>query len=83
MELDSDCVHLLAFSRDGSSIVSASGCTLRLWRTSTAELEYIMLDSRQARCVEFSPCGRCVVSGSNGYAVHVWSAITGGGRNPF
>ena len=77
MELDSNHVHSLAFSPDGSCIVSASGSTLRLWRTSTAELEYVLRHSDLVNCVAFSPCGRHVVSGSWDAAVHIWSAITG------
>ena len=76
MEMDFYPVNYLSFSPEGSSIVCASRDTLRLWRTSTAELIHILPHSEEMVCVVFSSCGWRVAAGSND-KVHIWNAITG------
>ena len=72
----SETVCTVAFSRDGTRIVSGSwDGTVRIWNAMTGEIERILRDNR-IRSVAFSPDGTQVVSGSLS-SVLIWDVITG------
>ena len=72
-------VYSVAFSRDGTRIVSGSGDnTVRLWNAVTGEMERV-LEGHSARIqsVAFSPDGTHVISSSQDELVLIWDATTG------
>ena len=77
-EPDLDQMFCLAFSLNGSCIISASYGTVLLWRTSTRETACMLRGySYLVNCVTFYPCGRHLVLGLLNHIVSIWSAITG------
>lgn len=73
-----DTVLGLAFSPDGTRIVSASGNELRLWDARTgAAIGEPMAHYGPVYCVEFSPDGRRLVAGSHDGTVVLWDGHTG------
>jgi WD40 repeat protein/tRNA A-37 threonylcarbamoyl transferase component Bud32 len=76
----SDEVWCVAFSPDGSHIVSGSNdYTLRLWDARSGESIGGPLRGHSARvaCVAFSPDGARIVSGSGDGTLRLWDALTG------
>ena len=73
----SQTVSTVAFSRDGTHIVSGSwDGTVRIWNAVTGEIERIFQDD-WIQSVAFSPDGTHVVAGSWIKPVLVWDIITG------
>ena len=74
-----DSVSSVAFSPDGSRIVSGShDNTLKVWdAASGAELATLTGHWSWVRAVAFSPDGRRIVSGSGDKTLKVWDAATG------
>jgi WD40 repeat protein len=74
-----DWVRTIAFSRDGSRVVSSSDDkTARVWDTSTGNMVTILKGhTAYLTTVAFSPDGLRVVSGSDDRSVRVWDATTG------
>ncbi|KAF5341684.1 hypothetical protein D9611_001195 [Ephemerocybe angulata] len=73
-------VRSLAFSPDGSRIVSGSDdCTIRVWDAETGQLtlDPFVGHTSNVMSVAFSPDGSCVVSGSSDRTIRVWDAGTG------
>ncbi len=71
-------IPLVAFSPDGTRLLTACPREMRVWDARTAA-RLLTMDhlSHEVRCVAYSPDGgRLVTSGSGGLA-HVWDARTG------
>ena len=79
LEGHSDWVTSVAFSPDGSRVVSGSReNSVRIWNAITEEIERVLEGhSYGVTSVAFSPDGTRVVSGSEDKSVQIWSAITG------
>ena len=76
----SSCVNSVAFSPDGSRIVSGSGDkTIRLWDAETGDAIGKPLEghSSYVNSVAFSPDGSRIVSGSWDKTICLWDAETG------
>src|SRR5712671_6078159 len=76
----SDCVISVAFSRDGSRIVSGSSDnTIRLWDAETGDPIGKPLEGHSSgvESVAFSPDGCHIVSGSWDKTIRLWDAETG------
>ncbi|CCA69054.2 hypothetical protein PIIN_02913, partial [Serendipita indica DSM 11827] len=76
----SDSVWAVAFSPDGSRIVSGSSDqTIRLWDAKTGEPvgEPLRGHSNSVLAVAFSPDGSRIVSGSHDDTIRLWDAKTG------
>jgi len=74
----SECVTSVAFSPDGTRIVSGSDDkTVRIWRIESGECEYIFSGHhRPVQSVAFSPDGKRIVSGSYGSAKVCVQSVT-------
>ena len=71
-------VQSIAFSPDGSYIVSGSGDGMaRLWEAATGKEIARMTHDGSVNSVSFSPDGRYIVSGSGDGTARVWEATTG------
>ena len=73
-------VLCIAFSPDGTRIVSGSGDnSVRVWDafTSGAQLKVLSGHTHTVQSVAFSPDGRRIVSSSFDKSVRVWDALTG------
>ena len=71
-------VYSVAFSRDGTRIVSGSADeTVRLWNAVTGEIERVLKGDRAWSAVALSPDGTHVVSGHLDTSVLIWDIITG------
>jgi len=73
-------VQSVAFSPDGSKIVSGSGDkTIRVWDASTGVemLPPLQGHNNRVQSVAFSPDGSKIVSGSDDKTIRVWDASTG------
>ena len=73
-------VNSIAFSPDGSRIVSGSDDkTVRVWDTLTGQPALPPLEGHEASVwsVSFSPDGTRIVSGSEDCTARVWDAVTG------
>ncbi|KAI0033900.1 WD40-repeat-containing domain protein, partial [Vararia minispora EC-137] len=73
-------VRSVAFSPDGTRIVSGSGDkTIRVWDTRTGQLDMPPIEGHidYVHSVAFSPDGTRIVSGSDDKTVRVWNAQTG------
>jgi WD40 repeat protein len=72
-------VNSVAFSPDGTHIVSGSGDNIiRVWNSITgAEVLEMHGHNNSVRSVAFSPDGRQIVSGSYDNTVRVWKCTTG------
>ena len=67
-------VSCVAFSPDGSYIVSGSQDTVQIWRTSTGKFVRLLKGhSMDVTCAAFSPCGNLIVSGSKDKSVRIWN----------
>jgi WD40 repeat protein len=81
-----DFVRSVAFSQDGSRVVSGSyDKTVRIWNVTTGEVEAELLKGHTdfVRSVEFSQDGSRVVSGSNDKTVRIWNVTTGNSQLMF
>ena len=76
---DSDWVTSVAFSVDGSRIVSGSNDkTVKIWNAATGDVESTLLGhSGRVTSVAFSVDGSRIVSGSGDKTVKIWNAATG------
>ncbi|KAJ3874888.1 quinon protein alcohol dehydrogenase-like superfamily [Lentinula edodes] len=75
-----DWVSSVAFSPDGTRIVSGSGDhTVRIWDASTGAQIGVPLQGHDdwVSSVAFSPDGTRIVSGSHDHTVRIWDASTG------
>jgi WD40 repeat protein/serine/threonine protein kinase len=74
-----DTVFDLAFSHDGTRIVSTSGdFTARIWDVATGKMVLGPLrHSHGISCVEWEPDGRRLATGSVDETVRIWDANTG------
>ena len=74
-----DCVMSVAFSHDGSQVVSGSDdMTVRIWNVMTGEIEARLEGHRDmVMSVAFSYDGSQVVSGSEDKTVWIWNTLTG------
>jgi WD40 repeat protein len=75
-----DSVESVAFSPDGTRIVSGSyDETIRIWDAQTGEevVEPLKGHTGEIRSVAFSPDGTRVVSGSYDMTIRIWDAQTG------
>ena len=79
MEGHSSRVWLVAFSPDGTRVVSGSSDkTVLIWDVTTgAEVTEMEGHSDRVWSVAFSPNGTHVVSGSDDWTVQIWDAIMG------
>ncbi len=75
----SDQVRSVAFSPDGSRVLSGSADnTIKLWDAATGALiRTFEGHSDQVRSVAFSPDGARVLSGSSDKTIKLWDAATG------
>ena len=71
-----DGVTAVAWSPDGSRIVTGSGGGVRVWDAVTGEELLSLERSSQVELVAWSPDGRRIVTASGG-GVRVWDAVTG------
>src|SRR6267378_3231213 len=73
-----DSVNSVAFSSDGTQIVSGSSDqSVRVWDVSTrAEVKLLMGHTGNVKSVAFSSDGMQIVSGSSDQSVRVWDAST-------
>ena len=85
---DDDNINDINFSPDGSRIVGATGCfeqfilqsdrAVLVWDTQSYSLMTIMRGHvDQVRCVDYSPDGRRIVSGSDDTTIRIWDAEAG------
>ena len=75
-----DTVRAVAFSPDGSRVVSGSGgsTTLKVWDAATGrELLTLNGHTNEVNAVAYSPCGGRIASASADNSVRVWDAWTG------
>ena len=75
-----DYINSVAFSPDGSKIVSGSADkTIRIWDASTGVemLPPLQGHNRSIYSIAFSPDGSKIVSGSGDKTIRVWDASTG------
>ncbi|KAF5324287.1 hypothetical protein D9619_011432 [Psilocybe cf. subviscida] len=72
-------VNSVAFSQDGSHIVSGSGDnTVRIWNVTTGETEAVLKGhTSHVESVAFSQDGSHIVSGSWDNTVRIWNVTTG------
>ncbi|KAE9385621.1 hypothetical protein BT96DRAFT_574609 [Gymnopus androsaceus JB14] len=77
--LHEDEVNSVAFSPDGTQIVSGSGDqSVRIWDASTGkEMHKLEGHTDQVTSVAFSPDGTQIVSGSGDQSFRIWDASTG------
>ena len=75
----SDYVNSVAFSPDGTRVVSGSGDKLvQIWNMNTGETEQVLEGhTKYVWSVAFSPDGTRVISGASDDVVLIWDAITG------
>ncbi|KAF5340224.1 hypothetical protein D9611_007956 [Ephemerocybe angulata] len=78
-------VNAVAFSWDGTKIVSGSGDNnVRVWDALTGKVQTVLEGhSGAAMSVVFSPDGNHIISGSGDRTVRVWSALTGRAEKAF
>jgi WD40 repeat protein len=78
INMDSN-VNAVAFSSDGSCIVSGSWDeSVRVWDALTGEQKHVLNGHTESvNSVAFSGDGSCIVSGSDDRSVRVWDALTG------
>ena len=69
-----DSIKSIAFSNDGTQIVSLDKQKIRLWNTSTEETS-LTLETDNRQSVAFNPVGNMFATG--GQSVDLWDATTG------
>jgi WD40 repeat protein len=73
-----DNVPYVAYSADGSRIVTAStDKTVRIWSADTGALLHVLQHDDGLDVAEFSPDGKLVVAGCLDGTVRIWDAATG------
>ncbi|OAG06628.1 putative WD-repeat protein [Paraphaeosphaeria sporulosa] len=78
LEGHSDSVSVIAFSRDGKLLASASCETVRVWDTATGALmKTFQCNSVHIRVIAFSPDGKLLASAQEDMAVKLWNTDTG------
>ena len=71
-------VHSIAWSRDGSFLVSGSDDkTIRKWNASTGECELVIKTPYSVYTVAYSPDGRHLISEGYHDSLYIWDASTG------
>ena len=86
LEGNSNYVNSVAYSPDGTKIISGSGNsfeenndnTIKIWDVTTGEcLETLGENSNYVNSVAYSPDGTKIISGSDDKTVKIWDANTG------
>ncbi|PWB49884.1 MAG: hypothetical protein C3F13_18000, partial [Anaerolineales bacterium] len=72
-------VEAVAFSPDGTQIVSASGDkTLKVWKAATGQARHTLSShTREVYGVAFSPDGTRIVSASKDRTLKIWDTASG------
>jgi len=71
-------VRSVAFSQDGSWVVSGSNDNVRIWNVTTGEVEAELKGhTSRVNSVAFSQDGSRVISGSDDKTVRIWNVMTG------
>ena len=74
MEGHSDEVNSVAYSPDGTKIISGSfDKTIKIWDANTGEcLETLEGHSGSVKSVSYSPDGKNIISGSDDKTIKIW-----------
>ena len=75
--LSNASIRSVAFSPDGSRLASGSDSIVRIWKTTTGELEdELEGHTNLVRSVAFSHNGRFIVSGASDKTIRIWNTGT-------
>ena len=79
LEGHSDVVRSVAYSPDGTKIISGSlDKTIKIWDANTGEcLKTLEGHSGEVKSVAYSPDGTKIISSSSDYTIKIWDANTG------
>jgi WD40 repeat protein len=82
LEGHTDCVNSVAYSPDGSQIISGSDdMTVRVWDVvSAVHVRTLTGHTKGVKSVAFAPDGSQIISGSLDHTARVWDAISGANK---